>query len=377
MFRNIRRLALYAGAVLAVVIAFALAMALDGSWRPMKLSWPQMSQKNQPQAALPDLPQVEVNLPGRVDFGFRTGQLIAVEINVQMPADFTLETDINCTGDMKIVGRSVASRLEKDGTKRHKLLLNLQSLMLRGHGALPPQNAWVAYVTLMYRPGQAKPQALKIEPIIIFPCKTYDDRKSKHAFDPDLDWMPYRVTKTALMLVFGSTGVVWCLAYLWRQRSRAAPVALSPLPVRPVDGFTLLHQGYIALRTSITNRISEQAFSEVNSTLAVDRVDWLTFNHMRRSLARQVRQFYAVPNTMTWQEVSRRGQALDNAIATILGACEESEERLFSQSIALEHYLNAEAELPHLEEAYATLSAARVQELKAIKQAACKVKLLS
>ncbi|GEM_PF-1045233 len=363
MFRTIKRLASYAGAVLAMTVAVVLAVG--GIWRPMPLS-PLASQKK-PHLALPNLPQVDVDLVGRVDFGFRTGQLIAVEITMQMPANFTLETDINCAGDMKIVGRSLVSRRQKDGTTKHKLLLNLQSLVLKGHGALPPQNAWVAYVTLMYRSGQAKPQALKVEPIIIFPSKTYDDRKSKHAFDPDLDWMPYRLTKTSLMLVSGATGVISCLAYLWRHRRNPAPVASSPPLAKPLDGFTLLHQEYVALSTSIVNRISQEAFN--TDILAVDRVDWLAFIQLRRSLARQVRQFYAVPNTMTWQEVSRRGHELDCAIATFLGACEEDdEEELFSERVALDQYVNAVAELPHLEEAFAVLAAARVQELQTRKR---------
>ena len=237
----------------------------------------------------PAYPSVKVLHPRELDYSFRTGALIPVVLEVHLPPGMVLESDTEIKGDLRLIERNLThTKVQKDGT-RYRLELTLQALDFK--------EEWVAFVTLTARQGDQKPFAMKPAGIMVYGSKTYDGRKEKYAKDPFRQALPHSLQPTLLLLAAGVPGLLLCLHVLSR-RAPSLPEPAAPPPAVPVD-----------------------QFDEVAASLAaVSQGD-----RSREALAavvKSVRRYFNL-NTLTFEEVKRRGHKQDAVCSAILRICEE------------------------------------------------------
>lgn len=227
--KKLVRIVLLAG--VGTALAVLALLWWDGHRQPQ---WPHF-----PDAKDASAPQMLVEYDEPYDFGFRTGNLIPLQLIVKAPPGVSIEEEtLSLQGDMQLVEKETERATASDGTRYYRFRLHLQSLVYK------PK--WEGTAALAYRlSGDNKLGRLQSEAIEIYPSKTFDGRKVGHPKDPVLaPRQGYHALVTLAMIVGGIGGMVVSLWQPWRKR-QAKPTQ-EPAVVMP-DKFLVASQAYDAV----------------------------------------------------------------------------------------------------------------------------------
>lgn len=216
-------------------------------------------------------PQMLVEYDEPFDFGYRTGNLIPVDIVVKVPAGTSIEEGtLAMQGDMQLVKKQTERGTAADGTCYYRFRLKLQNFVYK------PKLTGTA--SLSYRmDGDTVLHRLQSEDIEIYPSKTFDGRKMGHPKDPVLHThQGYHALLTLAMLVGGLSGMVLCLWQPWRKRNAVA----EPLPAPPAsDPFVTAGAAYDVVCSS-ESASRDQVRELVRALRAAYNVPEVTYGYM-------------------------------------------------------------------------------------------------